>query len=62
MGRQKSQKKTVFQKFDFLALFIYFLKSGLIFFSGRHLYLRVQAKKQNRSSKYGSDFDIFPKT
>ena len=61
MGRQKSQKNC-FQKIDFLALFIYFLKSGLIFFSGRHLYLRVQAKKQNRSSKYGSDFDIFPKT
>ena len=60
MGHQKSQETLFFQNLIF-GTFYMFSEVWFDFFSGRHLYLRVKAKKQNRSSKYGSDFDIFSK-
>ena len=61
MGGQKSKKNSVLTKFEVLALFIYSLKSGLIFLVVYTYIWELMQKKQNRSSKYGLDFGLFPK-
>ena len=61
MGGQKSKKNSVLTKFEVLALFIYSLKSGLIFFSGIHLYLGVNAKKTEQIKQIWFGFWPFSK-